>query len=159
MQLSAGKYVAYFESGKVTRDVKQVPVVPVQLTSPAGTKTVLNTLYGGKKVEDANGTDDIRPLDYHYEGHNGVALYQFTIAQTGRYQVQLSQPSNVPDDAKMAFGPSVATGKAIGTVLVVLGVVLIVVAVVLLTIGLIGRARHKKQLADRALYYPPTSDG
>ena len=156
VQLSAGKYLAYFESGKVTRGVDRVPLVPVQLTSPGGTKTVLNTLYGGKKVKDANGTNDIRPLDYHYQGHNGVALYQFTINQTGRYQVQLSQPANVPDDANMAFGASIGMGKAIGTVLVALGVVLLVVAVVLLSVGLIRRARHKKQLADRALYYPPT---
>jgi hypothetical protein len=155
VQLTSGKYLAYFESGKVTRGTDQVPLVPVQLTAPSGATMVLDTLYGGKQVEDANGTNDIRPLDYHYQGHNGVALYQFTIMQAGRYRVQLSQPANVPDDAKMAFGASVGRGKAIGTGLVALGVVLLIVAVALLCVGLIKRMRHKRQIVERALYDRP----
>ncbi|HEU5265656.1 MAG TPA: hypothetical protein VFU35_03105 [Jatrophihabitans sp.] len=155
VSLTADKYVAYFESGKVARGTNRVPLVPVQLTSPSGATTVLDTLYGGKKVKDANGTNDIRSLDYHYHGHNGVALYQFSIHEAGRYRVRLAQPANVPDDAKIAFGPSIATGKIVGSALVTLGVVLLVVAAVLVAVGLVQRRRHKKQLADHALYYGP----
>ncbi len=157
VNFSAGNYVAYYESSKVTRNVKQVPVVPVRLTSPSGERTVLDTLYGGKKVADATGKNDIKQLDYHTDGYNGVAMYQFKITEAGRYQVETAQPSDVPDDAKIAFGPSIAAGTAIGAALVVPGILLMLTAIVLLIVGLVRRRRHKRELADHALYYsgPP----
>ncbi len=154
VNLSSGKYVAYYESSAVTRNVKQVPVVPVRLTSPSGARMVLDTLYGGKKVADATGKNDIKQLDYHYDGYDGVAMYQFTITESGRYQVELAQPSDVPDDAKIAFGPSIAAGTAIGAALVVPGILLLLTALILLIVGLVRRRRHKRQLADQALYHP-----
>jgi hypothetical protein len=156
---SAGNYVAYYESSKVTRGVKQVPVVPVRLTSPSGDRMVLDTLYGGKKVADATGKNDIKQLDYHYDGYNGVAMYQFKITEAGRYRVEVAQPSDVPDDAKIAFGPSIAAGTAIGAALVVPGILLLLAAIVLLIIGLVRRRRHKRELADYALYHPNPPSG
>ncbi len=150
ISFSTGGYVAYYEASDATSN--SIPAIPVRITSPSGTQKVLDTPYGGK-----SGGKDVKSLSYDYNGHKGVALWQFTITEKGKYLVEVAGNPKANGSAKMAFGRSIGKSTAIGGVLVVVGVLLLITAIILLIIGLVKRSRNKKELAAAGSYggYPP----
>jgi hypothetical protein len=146
---NTGDYVAYYESAataqlgdqpeKVTAN--RVPRVPVQLTNQAtGQRLVLNTPYGNR----ADGKPS--KLHYDYGGRGALAMWQFHISQTGRYQVDLGTTSPAPDpDAVVAFGPS--TALAAGGIAVILGALVFIAGLTTLIVGLVKRRRSKRETA------------
>ena len=147
-----GGYVAYYEAGDVSSSTSNVPLIAITLTGPSGTTFPLTTPYGGR-------TDGrITKLDYDYNGHHGLALYQFHISEPGSYQVQLAPNRNAPPDAQIAFGRSIAAGTVAGALLVLAGVLVLVGGLVTLIVGLVKRSRHKRELATAGYWqqgWPP----
>lgn len=141
-----GGYIAYYESSNA--NTSHIPAIPVRLTDPAGNQQILRTPYGG-----SSGGKSVKSLSYDYNGHKGVALWQFTITRPGRYKVEVATNSNADPDATMAFGRSVGKGTAVGGVLAVIGVLLLIAGIVLLIVGLVKRSRSKRELAAAQAYY------
>jgi hypothetical protein len=141
VNLKAGNHVAYYEAPNINDNSKSVPVVGVALQSPSGKVMTLHTLYG------ARSDGKVKILTYEYNGHNGIALYQFKLTESGRYRVALQAGSQASPDADIALGTSIAKGLAIGAALIIPGVLLLVAAIVLLIVGLVKRSRHNKELA------------
>jgi hypothetical protein len=144
---NAGNYLAYYEADNVNSGIKSVPVPLVALQSPSGKDMTLDTLYGGGNR--ASGQIKTR-LTYGYNGHKGVAIYQFKITETGQYKVQVQATAGTAPNSDIAFGKSIGGGIALGAGLVVPGALLLVTAIILLIIGLVKRSRHKKQIAAGA---------
>jgi hypothetical protein len=139
----SGGYVAYYESKTVSSDDKTVPLIGVTLKSPSGQIITVDTPYGGR-------TDgQIKSLHYGYNGHNGIAMWQFHISETGTYQVQLTPNSLDAPDAKVAFGTSIAAGTAAGAGIAGLGVLFGIAGLITLIVGLVRRGRHKSELAGQ----------
>lgn len=138
---NAGNYVAYYEAHDISSSTKIVPPVRVAIQSPTKTVRELTTPYGGRS------DGKIKPLTYDYDGHHGVARFQFKITEKGTYQVEVQGGPGVATDADIAFGKSIAGGIAVGAVLVIPGVLLLIAAVVLFIVGLVKRSGHKKELA------------
>ena len=145
---NAGDYVAYYESAataelgdqpeKVTAN--RVPLIPVQLTNQAtGQRLVLNTPYGNR----ADGKP--KKLHYDFQGRGALAMWQFRISQTGRYQVDLGTASPAADpDAVVAFGPS--TALAADGIIVISGTLVFIAGLATLIVGLVKRRRRKRQV-------------
>src|SRR5262249_8250941 len=121
-----GKYVAYYEARDVSSGIKQVPLVPVVLRSQSGQVQRLTTLCGNRS------DNKIKVLTYDYNGHRGVALYEFTITETGTYRVVTAPTSQTAPDAQIAFGRDIKTGTVAGALLLFAGVLSLIAAVVLL---------------------------
>jgi len=149
INLDSGKYLAYYEASDVSDSIKSVPLPTVTLTSPSGRSITLNTLYGGNPKSE--GTISHK-LTYEYDGHNGVAVYEFNLSEGGTYQVEIQNTLGTAPDAKMAFGTSIAKGLVIGGVMVVIGIILGVIAVILLIVGYVKRSRHKGELRAGAYW-------
>jgi hypothetical protein len=147
----AGGYVAYYESDTVTSRTREVPLIPVRLTDPSGTSMVLSTKYGNR----ADGK--IKLLHYDYHGHQGLAMWQFHIDTPGTYQVELGGNTRAAPDAVVALGESIAAGVALAAGLIGVGVLLLIAGFITLIVGLVRRARHKRQLATAAAY--PSAPG
>lgn len=152
---SAGNYLAYYEASDVTSNIKSVPLPLVALRSPSGKVQVLNTLYGGASRSSLQINSY---LTYQFNGHNGVAIYQFTVPEAGRYDVRVQATGNEAPGADIAFGKSIGSGIAVGAALLVPGILLIVAAIVLLIVGLVQRSKGNKQAAA-APYGPPPGSG
>ncbi len=140
VKLNSGSYLAYYEAPGEDK-ANQVPIVPVRLTSPSGKQMILQTLYGGRK------DNKVKSLTYSYNGHDGAALYQFHVTQSGTYKVELVSTPNTASDADIAFGKSIAGGTVAGALLIVVGVLFLIAAIVLLIVGLVKRSRHRRELA------------
>ena len=140
-----GGFIAYYESKNA--DASRIPAIPVRLTSPSGKRQVLTTPYGGK-----SGGKNVKSLSYDYNGHKGVALWQFTVDETGTYTVEVAGNSSADADAQIAFGRSIGTSTVVGAVLIIIGILLVIAAIVLLIVGLVKRSNSKKQLANAAYY-------
>ena len=161
---TAGNYVAYYEASNVTSSVRQVPLPIVEIRSPSGQVQRLDTLYGGSSRASLQLR---RSVTYQYHGHNGVAIYQFHIAEPGRYDVLVEATGAEAPGADIAFGKSIATGLAVGGILAVVGVLAIIVAIILLIVGLVQRSRSRRRLAAAHGYggpppgygYPPPGSG
>lgn len=152
---SAGNYLAYYEASDVTSSIKSVPLPLVALRSPSGKVQVLNTLYGGAPRSSLQ----IKSyLTYQFNGHNGVAIYQFSVPQAGRYDVRVQATGNEAPGADIAFGKSIGSGIAVGAALLVPGILLIVAAIVLLIVGLVQRSKGNKQVPATP-YGPPPGSG
>ncbi len=138
----AGGYVAYYESSTITGSTSQrIPEVGGTLTNQATNTTVtLQTPYGNRS------DGKIKFLHYDYNGHKGVALWQFHIDQPGAWKVQLETGAGLPADAVIAFGPSIAKGVVIGGIIAVLGVLLLIAGLVTLIVGIVKRRRNLKEL-------------
>jgi hypothetical protein len=147
-----GGYVAYYESDTVTNSTREVPLIPVRLTDPSGTSTILNTKYGNR----ADGK--IKLLHYNYHGHQGLAMWQFHIDTPGTYRVDLGGNTLAAPDAVVAFGESIAAGVAVAGALLGLGVLLLIAGIITLIVGLVRRPRRKSYLATAA-GYPPEGGG
>jgi hypothetical protein len=141
-----GGFIAYYESKNAT--TSGIPAIPVRLTSPSGTQTILSTPYGGK-----SGGKDVKSLSYDYNGHKGVALWQFSVKEKGTYTVEVAGASQADPDAKIALGRSIGKSTAVGASLLVVGVLLLIAGIILLIIGLVKRSRSKKELAAAQAYY------
>lgn len=139
-----GNYVAYYEASNVDSNISSVPAVRVAIQSPSGKARELTDLYGGRS------DGKVKIITYNYNGHNGVALYQFKITEKGTYKVQLQGSTNVAPDAQIAFGTSIAGGLALGAGLLIPGILLLIAAIILLIVGYVKRSRHKKELAARS---------
>jgi hypothetical protein len=152
VNFGTGGYIAYYESSNAT--TAHIPAIPVRLTAPNGNQQILRTPYGGR-----SGGKSVASLSYQYNGHKGVALWQFTITNPGRYKVEVAGNTSADPDAVMAFGRSVGKSTAVGGVVVLLGVLLLIAGIVLLIVGLVKRSRSKRELAAaQAQYgggYPP----
>ena len=145
-----GGYIAYYEASDVSNSITKIPEPQVVLISPSHQQLDLTVPYGNRS------DNKIKLLTYDYNGHHGVAVWQFHISETGTYQA-VAGYENAPADARMAFGTSIAKGAGIGAALIGVAVLLLIVAIILLIIGLVKRSRHKKQLAAATGYgaYPP----
>jgi hypothetical protein len=149
-----GNYVAYYEAPGADGKTNDIPLSLITLTSPSGKSTQLTTLYGGSSLSSKKIKSR---LTYSYNGHDGVAVYQFKIDQTGSYRVTIQRGGFEASNSDIAFGRSIGTGTAVGAALLVPGVLLIVAAIVLLIVGVVKRSRHKKELASGGGFYgaPP----
>ncbi|HEV7204355.1 MAG TPA: hypothetical protein VGN18_07060 [Jatrophihabitans sp.] len=147
VQLKSGNQLVYYEASDVSSGIDTVPVPAIRITAPDGTKTILDTLYGGASRESGRIKNR---LTYDNNGHKGVAIYQLKITQAGTYQVEVQPSGQEKAGADLAFGESIAGGTALGAGLLVPGVLLIIAAIVLLIVGLVKRGRHKKEIASGA---------
>jgi uncharacterized membrane protein len=139
---STGGYVAYYEAPSVSQDAKTVPLIGIQLTNVAtGTSMILHTPYGGSS------TDKVKRLSYSYNGHHGLAMWQFHISQTGKYHVLIDPNSLAAPNSDVAFGRSIAAGTVIGAGLTLLGILLLIAGLIVLTVGLVKRRRSKREIA------------
>jgi hypothetical protein len=145
----AGGYVAYYESDTITNSTREVPLIGVRLTAPSGTSMVLTTKYGDRS------DGKIKLLHYDYNGHQGLAMWQFHIDTPGTYQVELVGNTRAAPDAVVAFGESIAVGVAVAGALIGLGVLLLIAGIITLIVGLVRRSRYKSELATAAAYPPP----
>lgn len=145
-----GDYLAYHESRAAARlgdqpekvTASRVPLIPVTLTNQAsGQQLELTTPYGNRP-----GGSKPKKLHYDYRGRGALAIWQFHISQTGRYQVQLSTSHPAPGPgAVVAFGPSVAPG-ARGIMVLWAGFVFLA-GLITITVGLVRRHRAKRRPA------------
>lgn len=147
-----GGFIAYYESKNAKSS--RIPAIPVRLTSPSGKQQLLDTPYGGK-----SGGKDVKSLSYDYDGHKGVALWQFSIREKGTYTVEVEGSSQADSDATVAFGRSIGKSTAIGGTLIAVGVLLLIAGIILLIIGLVKRSHSKKELAAAQAYGQPGSYG
>jgi hypothetical protein len=135
-----GGFIAYYESKNAKSS--RIPSIPVVLVSPTRKQLQLQTPYGGK-----SGGKDVKSLTYDFNGHKGVALWQFSLTEKGTYTVFVGGSTLADPDAKIAFGRSIGKSTAIGAVLIAVGALLLVAGIILLIIGLVKRSRNKKELA------------
>jgi hypothetical protein len=143
----AGGYVAYYESSTVTVHTNTLPVIPVTLTNQAtGERMTLDTLYGQQ------GDGRFKALHYDYKGHEGLAMWQFHIDQTGTWKVDLSPTPGAAADTQVAFGKSIAQGVIVGGILVVVGVLIMLGGLITLIVGLVKRRRHQREIRTGSPY-------
>jgi hypothetical protein len=145
MDFGTGGFVAYYEASRI--DSKHIPLLPVRLTSPSGKKMVLDVPYGGQR-----GGTTLKALTYDYNGHNGIAMWQFNLNQSGTYLVEVQGSPNAASGAKVAFGRSIGKSTVSAALFIVAGVLLLIAGIVLLIIGLVKRSHSKKELAAAAAY-------
>lgn len=160
MHLNAGKYVAYYEAPNFDTNSNTVPVLVLQILDPRTGHLLTGSLYGGRSDQK------VKILTYDYNGHHGAALYQFRVPHTGTYKVRVVKPptSSAAPNADLAIGHSIATGLAVGGILAIVGGLALLVAIILLIVGLIQRARSRKQRVAAQNYggpppaygYPPS---
>jgi hypothetical protein len=147
-----GGYIAYYEASGVDSKSTNIPIVAIRLTSPSGQRMVLDTLYGGSKVD----TLKIKSrLTYSHNGHDGIAIYQFHISETGQYQVEFGGTGVAAANSDMAFGPSIGKGVAFAVALIVPGILLLIAGIVLLIVGYVKKRRHKREIAAYPYGAPP----
>jgi hypothetical protein len=139
-----GKYVAYYEASNVNSDIREVPAVGVAIQAPNGTVTRLS--HGYKEHSDGK----IEIFTYDYNGHKGVGLYEFNIAQTGVYHVATRPTPSTASDAQIAFGKDISGDTLAG--LGVIGLGIGIAAIVLLIVGYVKRSNHKGEL-QRGQYW------
>src|SRR4051794_7629590 len=133
-----GKWVIYLEE-KNADSVDQIDF-DVAVFDSAG-HPVQGTFYG-----NPGRGEKIKKFTYDYNGHNGIAAYQFTVDKAGTYTVKPVQAGSVKSDAKLAIGRDITAGTAAGALIVVGGVLFLVAAIVLLIVGFVKRSRHKSEI-------------
>jgi hypothetical protein len=141
-----GNYVAYYEADDVDSGTRAVPLVPIAVQSPSGKVQRITKPYGGRS------DNKIKILTYQYNGHNGIAMYQFKISEKGQYRVEVGTNTRAASGADVAFGESIAGGTVAGALLIVAGVLFLIAAIVLLIVGLVKRSRHRKELQSGGGY-------
>src|SRR4051812_40287502 len=134
-----GKWVGYYEASNVSSSISFVPNFRIEMTAPSGVNVNLEN-YGNRS------DGSIKKLTYDYNGHKGVAAFQFTARQAGQYQIRLQDVGSLPPDANVAIGRDIAGGTMVGALLIVVGVLFLIAAIVLLIVGFVKRSRHKKEL-------------
>lgn len=142
----SGKWVGYYEAANVTNSINRIPDFRVAVRGPSG-QPIQVQHYGNST------TGTIKKLVYNYNGHNGVAAFQFTAPEAGQYRIVLVRGPTIPADAGVAIGRDILGGTIAGGLLIVGGVVAIIVAVVLIIVGLVKRSRHKRELRNAAPAY------
>jgi hypothetical protein len=138
--LGTGGYVAYYESADATS--KRIPSIPVTYQIGSSAPVRLTTPYGGHAGQNA-----VKSLTYDYNGHKGVALWQFTVSRAGLYTFVVGASALADSDAHIAIGRSIGKSTAVGASLIAVGVLLLIAGIVLLIVGLVKRSRHKNELA------------
>lgn len=134
-----GKWVGYYEASNVSNSITQIPHFRVAITGPSGNDVPLAN-YGNRS------DGEIKKLTYQYNGHHGVAAFQFDAPQAGSYQVRLQPVDPLPPDANVAIGRDITGGTVAGGLLILLGVLALIAAIVLLIVGYVKRHRHKREL-------------
>lgn len=142
-----GKYVIYLEGSNVD-SLKRVPFT-VEVTAPSGQRIPF-TYYG-----NPGAGQKVTRFTYDYNGHNGIASYQFNAPAAGDYGLRAAGTSEVPTNAKLAVGRDIKKDTAVGGVLIVIGVIALIAAIVLLIVGFVKRGRHKRELTAGAYGGPP----
>ena len=142
-----GKYVIYLEGSNVD-SLKRVPFT-VEVDGPSGQRVPF-TYYG-----NPGPGDKVTRFTYDYNGHHGIASYQFNATAAGDYALRAAGTSDVPANAKLAVGRDIKKDTAVGGVLIGVGVLALVVAIVLLIVGYVKRGRHKRELQAAAYGGPP----
>ena len=135
-----GNYVAYYEASDVHSGITEVPAVGVLLQPPNGNAFLLR--HGYKENSDGK----IKIFTYDYNGHKGVALYQFTVTQAGEYHVKTQPTPTTASDADIAFGKDISGATNAGLGIIGIGIVFGIAAIVLLIIGYVKRSNHKGEL-------------
>ncbi len=149
-----GKWVGYYEASNVDTSIDVIPDFRVKVTSPSGANVVPQR-YGNRS------DGKIKKLTYDYNGHKGVAAFQFTANRAGAYTIELQAVDSLPPGADIAVGRDIAGGTIVGGLLIVLGVLAAITATVLLIVGYVKRGRHKRELRAGAQFYggPPPGYG
>jgi hypothetical protein len=141
-----GTWVGYYEARTVTSSINVIPSFRVSITDPSGA-SVSPQRYGNRS------DGKVKKLTYDYDGHHGVAAFQFTAKQKGAYRIALqAADSTVTPDADVAIGSDIIGGTVVGALLLLPGILLLIAAIVLLIIGLVKRRRHKKELRNQGSY-------
>jgi hypothetical protein len=138
VNLSTGKYVGYYEASDVSSSIDFVPRFQAAVRGPSGSVNL--QIYGNRS------DGKIKKFTYDYNGHKGVAAFQFTAPQAGKYTIQLQRVDNLPAGADLAIGRDIAGGALAGGVLIIIGIVVGIAGIVLLIIGYVKRSNHKGEL-------------
>lgn len=140
-----GKWVGYYEADNISNDTTRIPSFQVTVVGPSGTAVDVQP-YGNRS------DGKVKKLYYDYNGHKGLAAFQFTASQTGRYQIKVVPGASVASGADVAIGRDIETGTVVGGLLIGLGVLALVAAIILLIVGFVKRGRHKRQLQSAPYY-------
>lgn len=140
-----GKWVGYYEAKDVSSDTDRIPNFLVLVTGPGDQKVDLQR-YGNRK------DGKVDKFTYDYNGHHGIAAFQFKAPTKGQYKIQLQAAQDLPSDAGVAIGRDIAKGTIVGALLIVGAVVFLIVAIVLLIVGFVKRSRHKSERQQAQMY-------
>jgi len=139
------KWVGYYEADDVSSDTNRIPNFSVLVTGPGGAKVDLQR-YGNR----SDGKVD--KFTYEYNGHHGIAVFQFKAPEKGEYQIRLQADQTLPSDAGVAIGRDIAKGTIAGALFIVGGVVFLIAAIVLLIVCYVKRSRHKSERQQAQMY-------
>ena len=144
VNLDTGKYVGYYEASNVSDSIDFVPRFQAAVRGPNGPVNL--QVYGNRS------DGKIKKFTYDYNGHKGVAAFQFNAPVAGRYTIALREIDSLPSGADVAIGRDIAGGAIAGGVLIIISVVFGIVAIILLIIGYVKRSNHKGEL-QRGQYW------
>lgn len=134
-----GKWVGYYEGSDVSSSMSTIPAFRVVVTSPSNQDVTVQN-YGNRK------DGKVKRFTYDHDGHKGVATFQFTVTETGTYQVRLQAVDSLPQGADVAIGRDIVGETVAAGLLIIVGVLFFIAAIVLLIVGLVRRSRHKNEL-------------
>src|SRR4051794_29584277 len=140
-----GKWIGYYEASNISSGTNRVPNFLVLVTGPGGSKVNLQK-YGNRS------DGKINKLTYDYNGHHGIAAFQFNAAEKGDYRIRLQAAERLPSDAGVAIGRDIAKGTVAGALLIIAGVLSLIAAIVLLIVGYVKRSRDKKARQQAQMY-------
>lgn len=144
-----GKWIIYFETSQVSNSTSELPPIRiVQLTDPSG-QPIVGQPYGNRS------DGKVEKFTYDYDGHKGIAAWQFTAPATGTYRIQIQAAGALPSGADIAIGRDISGGAIAGGILILVGVLALIAAIVLLIVGFVKRGRHKRELQAPAYYAGP----
>jgi hypothetical protein len=133
----SGKWIIYLEASNAD-SLSRIPF-QVQVATQSGNQLPVQ-YYGnpgtGQKVSK---------FTYDYNGHHGIAAYQFSVPAAGTYIIR-GQGLPLPSGADLAVGRDITTSTVVGGALIGGGVLFAVAAIVLLIVGYVKRSRHKNEL-------------
>jgi hypothetical protein len=133
-----GKWVVYLEAG----NVDSLQRIPFRLAVSGPSGLPLRVAYYG----DPGPGEKVHKFTYDYNGHTGIAAFQFTVTTPGQYTLRAQAVEPVPSDARLAVGRDIAGSTIVGALFIVAGVVFAIAAAVLLIVGYVMRSRHKAEL-------------
>jgi hypothetical protein len=141
----SGKWIIYLEASNAD-SLSRIPF-QVQVLAPSGNQIPVQ--YYGNPGQG----EKVSKFTYDYNGHHGIAAYQFNAPVAGSYQIRgAGQP--LPPGADLAVGRDITTSTVVGGALIGGGVLFGIAAIVLLIVGYVKRSRHKNELRAGAFGAP-----
>lgn len=127
LTFEAGSYVGYYEAPSLTNGA----TVDLSIHDASTGAPIQIGRYGTR-------------LTYSYHGHHGVAVFQFRIPRTGRYDVRFTAADpDLAAGSSIAFGPSITRAIVGGVLTVVAGGLVLAAGLITLIVGLVlGRRRR-----------------